>query len=126
MEEISAEKCQNEAIDANKLITVQIDNLPKFVLVRLNFRENLSNIRASLKRNSKIKMNDALSFAKKIKRASNNTVTFAEVSRADEKEIILEKIIENKSDIFLYLRSEIDWTILINKHKLEFGHSTTL
>ena len=35
MEEISAE---NEAID-DKLITVQIDNLQKFVLVRLNIRD---------------------------------------------------------------------------------------
>ncbi|RIA83526.1 hypothetical protein C1645_742990 [Glomus cerebriforme] len=100
-------------------ITVQIDDPPsKLVLVNLNIKDKLSNIRERLEQNSKIKMNNTLSFANSL---------LAEVAKEDEEKIILEKIID-KTNKILYLKteSEPDCEFLKDKLKLEYGRTVNL
>jgi hypothetical protein len=67
--------CQNKAVNVDSTnlqddvnITVQMDDtLSRLVLVNLNLKTNLSKTRKRLEQNSKVKMNDTLSFANKIK-----------------------------------------------------------
>ncbi|CAB4442229.1 unnamed protein product [Rhizophagus irregularis] len=110
-------------------ITVQIDNPPlKHVLVSLNLKEKLSKIRKRLEQNSKVKMNDTLSFTNKVTQINNNDnneMFFAEIAKEDEEKITLEKIIE-KQDKILYLKSEPDWKFLKEKLKLEYGFTSML
>jgi hypothetical protein len=108
-------------------ITVQIDDPPsKRVLVSLNLSEKLSKVRKRLEQNSIIKMNNTLSFTNKVGQIYNNVENFlAEIAKEDEERIILEKII-NKKDKILYLKSEPDWRFLKDKHKLEYGITSTL
>ncbi|UZO20605.1 uncharacterized protein OCT59_013028 [Rhizophagus irregularis] len=110
-------------------ITVQIDNPPlKHVLVSLNLKEKLSIIRKRLEQNSKVKMNDTLSFTNKVTQINNNDnneMFFAEIAKEDEEKITLEKIIE-KQDKILYLKSEPDWKFLKEKLKLEYGLTSML
>ncbi|CAB4379867.1 unnamed protein product [Rhizophagus irregularis] len=106
-------------------ITVQIDDpQSKRVLVSLNLREKLSNIRKKLEQNSKVKMNDTFSFTNKVGQINNNNI-LAEIAKEDEEGVTLEKII-NKKDKILYLKSEPDWKFLKDKHKLEYGIASTL
>ncbi|RGB26130.1 hypothetical protein C1646_770821 [Rhizophagus diaphanus] len=110
-------------------IIVQIDDPPsKHISVSLNPGENLSKIRERLEKNSKIKMNDTLSFANKIVQInnnSNNEIYLAEVAKEDEEKKTLEKIIDKKDKI-LYLKSEPDWKFLKNKLGLEYGFTSML
>ncbi|GES95312.1 hypothetical protein GLOIN_2v1594955 [Rhizophagus clarus] len=78
-------------------VTVQIgdDNLQ--LLVHLNLKDNLSNTRKNLKRNSLIKMDDTLLFAKR------NNQHYALIAREEEGKIILVEIIDMESKI-LYIR----------------------
>ncbi|PKK60936.1 hypothetical protein RhiirC2_792566 [Rhizophagus irregularis] len=119
------EDVQEDNID----IIVQIDDPPsKHVSVSLNPGENLSKIREKLEQNSKIKMNDTLSFANKIvqiNNKNNNEIYLAEVAKEDEEKKTLEKII-NKKDKILYLKSEPDWKFLKNKLGLEYGFTSML
>ncbi|CAB4446575.1 unnamed protein product [Rhizophagus irregularis] len=123
--------CQNKAANLNSTnvqddvnITVQMDDTSlKLVLVNLNLKTNLSEIRKILEQNSKVKMYDTLSFANKIN--NNNGSSLAEIAREDEKKIILESIIDKKNKI-LYLKSESDWRFFKNKLKLEYGRNVTL
>ncbi|CAB4494229.1 unnamed protein product [Rhizophagus irregularis] len=105
-------------------ITVQIDN-QRPVLVSLNLEDKLSKIRERLMQ--KVKMNDILSFAKKISYDKNNESLFARIVRGDEAEILLREIVERKNEnlIFLYLSSP-DYNFLKNKLKLEYGRTTSL
>src|SRR4051812_42787742 len=112
-------------------ITVQINYRPlKLVSVNLNLKDNLSKIRKRLEQNSKIKMNDTLSFVNKIGQIKNDSSTgsaMAEIAREDEERIILEKIIEKKSKfLYLNLNSEPDWKFLKDKLKLEYGRTVNL
>src|SRR6266540_2662251 len=60
-------------------ITVQIDDPPsKIALVRLNLKDNLSNVREILEKNSEIEMNDSLSFVKR--NSIESHVLFAEIT----------------------------------------------
>jgi hypothetical protein len=107
-------------------ITVQMDDTSsKLVLVNLDIKCKLSKIRKKLEQNSKIKMNDTLSFANKI---NNNNFTggssLAEIAREDEEKIILEKIIDKECKT-LYLKSEPDWRFFRDKLKLEYGCTET-
>jgi hypothetical protein len=110
-------------------ITVQIDDPPsKLVSVELNLNTSLSIIREKLEQNSKIKMNDTLSFANKINNNNNNTTSessLAEIAREDEEKVILENIIDKKNMI-LHLKSEPDWRFFKDKLKLEYGCTETL
>ncbi|CAB4405176.1 unnamed protein product [Rhizophagus irregularis] len=118
-----------EVQEDNIDIIVQIDDPPsKHVSVSLNPGENLSKIREKLEQNSKIKMNDALSFANKIVQINNNNnneIYLAEVAKEDEEKKTLEKIIDKKNKI-LYLKSEPDWKFLKNKLGLEYGFTSML
>src|SRR5688572_25755761 len=94
--------------DGNIDIIVQIDDPPsKHVSVSLNPGEKLSKIREKLEQNSKVKMNDTLSFANKIVQTNNynNEIYLAEVAKEDEEKKTLEKIVDKKDKI-LYLKSE--------------------
>ncbi|UZO11237.1 uncharacterized protein OCT59_002808 [Rhizophagus irregularis] len=123
--------CQNKIIRVDSInvqddvnITVQIDDISsKFVLVNLNLKCKLSKIRKRLEQNTKVKMNDTLSFANMFN--NNNGSSLAEIAREDEEEIILENIIDKKSKT-LYLKSESDWRFFKDKFKLEYGHYVTL
>ncbi|PKY40378.1 hypothetical protein RhiirA4_453744 [Rhizophagus irregularis] len=119
------EDVQEDNID----IIVQIDDPPsKHVSVSLNPGENLSKIRERLEQNSKVKMNDTLSFANKIVQINNNNnneIYLAEVAKEDEEKKTLEKIIDKKDKI-LYLKSEPDWKFLKNKLGLEYGFTSML
>ncbi|CAB4395020.1 unnamed protein product [Rhizophagus irregularis] len=109
-------------------IIVQIDDprdpQSKRVLAKLNPGENLLNNRKKLEQNSKVKMNDTFSFTNKVGQIDNNNI-LAEIAKEDEERIILEKII-NKEDRILYLKSEPDWKFLKDRHKLEYGITSTL
>ncbi|PKY49822.1 hypothetical protein RhiirA4_465949 [Rhizophagus irregularis] len=135
MVNIHSKGFQNEIIDGDSInvqdnikITVQIDNPPsKLVLVNLNPKDKLSKIREKLEQNSKVKMNDALTFAYKISQNNNTGGSLAEIAREDEEKIILEKIMDKKSNfIFLKSEPEPDWRILNDKLKLEYGRTETL
>ncbi|PKB98551.1 hypothetical protein RhiirA5_431193 [Rhizophagus irregularis] len=108
-------------------ITVQIDDPPsKFVSVNLNNKDTLSNIRRKLVQNSKVKMNDALSFANKINNNDNTGgSSLADIAKEDEEKIILENIIDKGSKT-LYLKSEPDWKFFKDKLELEYGRTETL
>ncbi|GBB92854.1 hypothetical protein RclHR1_20680002 [Rhizophagus clarus] len=130
MVNIDSKGFQNEIINADSIIiqdyikvTVQIDDpSSKLVLVNLNLKDNLSKIRKRLEQNSKVKMNNTLTFAYKISQTNNTEGSLAEIAREDEENIILEEIVEKKNNI-LYLNSEPDWRFLKDKHKLEYGRT---
>ncbi|UZO11059.1 uncharacterized protein OCT59_002633 [Rhizophagus irregularis] len=88
--------------------------LERLSSLELNLHDKLSNIREKLKKDNDI-MNDTLSFA-------NSSMT--EIAREDEKEIILKEIIDAENNT-LYL-IEPDYDFLINKLKLEYGHTISL
>jgi hypothetical protein len=127
--------CQNKTVnmdstsvqDGANVTTVQMDDTSsKLVSVNLDLKDKLSNIRKKLEQNSKVEMNDTLSFANKI---NNNNKTggssLAEIAKEDEEKIILENIIDKKSKT-LYLKSEPDWKFFKDRLKLEYGRSVTL
>jgi hypothetical protein len=103
-------------------ITVKIISLPNLndysssndYSLNLNLKDKLSSIREKLKQ-SNVKMNDTLSFANSSK---------AEIAREDEEMIILKEIIDAESNT-LYL-IEPDYKFLINKLKLEYGRTESL
>jgi hypothetical protein len=101
------------------------DTSSKLVSANLNLKDKLSNIRKKLAQNSKIKMNDTLSFANKISNNNTGGSLLAEIAREDEGKIILENIIDEKDKI-LYLKSEPDWRFFKDKLKLEYGRNVTL
>jgi hypothetical protein len=104
-------------------ITVQIDvPLSKLVLVNLNLKDKLSNIRKILEKNSIVKMNDTFSFAKF---NSIGKSKLAEITREEEEKIMLENIIDKESKT-LYLKSKPNWRFFVNKLKLEYGRNVTL
>jgi hypothetical protein len=77
----------------NIKITVQIDDPPsKLILINLNHKDKLSKIGKRLEQNSKVKMNDTLTFAYKISQTNNTGGSLAEIAREYEEEIILEKL----------------------------------
>lgn len=84
-------KLLNNRVD----IKVQIDNRQP-VLVRLNLKETLSNIRERFENDSSIKMDNTLSFAKK---KGGDIINY---EYADEEKTILKNIVEKKEKI-LYL-----------------------
>ncbi|GBC04067.1 hypothetical protein RclHR1_00550012 [Rhizophagus clarus] len=98
-------------------ITVQIDDSLSQVLVHLNVNDNLSNIREELKKNDKIEMNDALSFAKK------ETYGLSEIG-VDEKSISLDDILDGNI-LHLIKSSKCNWKFLNDKFHLEYGLSIT-
>ncbi|CAB4442682.1 unnamed protein product [Rhizophagus irregularis] len=112
-------------------INIAVQTPSKLVLVNLNLKASLSEIRENLEKNSEVKMNDTFLFTKMIK---NNNSTggslLAIIAREDEEMIILENIIGiNNYNIFLYLKSETvlpDWKFLNDKLKLEYGRTETL
>jgi hypothetical protein len=107
-------------------IIIQIDDPPsKHVSVSLNPRKKLSKIREILEQNSKVKMNDTLSFANRVILINNNNIEnfLAEVAKEDEEKKTLEKIIDKKDNI-LYLKSEPDWKFLKDKLGLEYGFTS--
>ncbi|PKY59001.1 hypothetical protein RhiirA4_514098 [Rhizophagus irregularis] len=109
-------------------VTVQIDDPPsKFISVNLNIKDKLSSIRQKLIQNSKVKMNDTLSFANKINNNDDNTggSSLADIAKEDEEKIILKNIIDKGSKT-LYLKSEPDWKFFKDKLKLEYGRAETL
>ncbi|PKC01675.1 hypothetical protein RhiirA5_381540 [Rhizophagus irregularis] len=112
--------------DINMIVQIDDPHDPqsKRVLASLNLGEKLSNIRKKLEQNSKVKMNDTFSFTNKVGQIDNNNI-LAEIAKEDEERIILEKII-NKEDRILYLKSEPDWKFLKDRHKLEYGITSTL
>jgi hypothetical protein len=112
----------------NIKITVQIDDPPsKLILINLNHKDKLSKIRKRLEQNSKVKMNDTLTFAYKISQTNNTGGSLAEIAREDEEEIILEKIIDEKNRfLYLKLEPEPDWKFFKDKLKLEYGCTETL
>ncbi|GBB98425.1 hypothetical protein RclHR1_03220018 [Rhizophagus clarus] len=110
-------------------VTVQIDDPPsKLVLVNLNVKCKLLKVRERLEQNSKVRMNDTLSFANKINNNSSiNGSLLAVIASEDEEKVTLKKIIDKKNK-FVYLKSESepDWKFLKDKFKLEYGRSETL
>ncbi|CAB5394996.1 unnamed protein product [Rhizophagus irregularis] len=128
--------CQNKTanIDSTNIqddvnITVQMDDTSsKLISVNLDLRDKLSNIRKKLEQNSKVEMNDTLSFANKINKNNKTSgSSLAEIAKEDEEKIILENIIDIKNnDKFLYLKSEPDWKFFKDRLKLEYGRSVTL
>ncbi|CAB4427086.1 unnamed protein product [Rhizophagus irregularis] len=112
--------------DINMIVQIDDPRDPqsKRVLASLNLGEKLSNIRKKLEQNSKVKMNDTFSFTNKVGQIDNNNI-LAEIAKEDEERMILEKII-NKEDKILYLKSEPDWKFLKDRHKLEYGITSTL
>lgn len=104
-------------------ITVQIDDpQPKTAWVKLNLKDNLSKARETLEKNTVIKMNDSLSFA----RRNNDHDSIDEIAKEDEKGKILNDIIDDKRKI-LYLRknSTPDWKFLNELRKLDYGRTIT-
>jgi hypothetical protein len=69
---------------------------------KINYKllKNISKIRERFEQNSKVKMNDALTFAYKISQNNNTGGSLAKIAREDGKKIILEKIIDKK--VILY------------------------
>jgi hypothetical protein len=126
---IDSKEFQNETINVaqdNVIITVQIGDPPSnLILVNLNFKEKLTKVREKLEQNSKVKMNNTLTFTYKINQTNNTGSSLAEVAREDEEVIILEEIVEKKYNI-LYLKSEPDWRFLKDKLKLEHGRNLCL
>ncbi|GBB98065.1 hypothetical protein RclHR1_03130006 [Rhizophagus clarus] len=121
---VNIQSIQRDDID----IIVQINDPPsKHVSVSLNPGEKLSKIRERLEQNSRIRMNDTISFANKVVQINNNNVEnfLAEVAKEDEKKKTLEKIID-KNDNILYLKSEPDWKFLKDKLRLEYGFTSML
>ncbi|RGB44061.1 hypothetical protein C1646_749037 [Rhizophagus diaphanus] len=112
--------------DINMIVQIDDPHDPQSicVLASLNLGEKLSNIRKKLEQNSKVKMNDTFSFTNKVGQIDNNNI-LAEIAKEDEERIILEKII-NEEDKILYLKSEPDWKFLKDRHKLEYGITSTL
>ncbi|RGB32014.1 hypothetical protein C1646_791112 [Rhizophagus diaphanus] len=94
-------------------IIVQMDDPPSQVLVHLNVNDNLSNIRDELKKNDKIEMNDALSFARK------ETKGLSEIG-VDEKSINLDDILDGNV-LHLVKSSKCNWKFLNDKFHLEYG-----
>src|ERR1044071_8831591 len=104
--------------DALEYITVQIDGLPsRCVYVPLNPNNQLPKTREILEKNIKVKMDNTLSFAKKI----GNTL--AEIGKQDEESMKLEDIIEYFiNDKILYLKPEFDKKKFLNhKYRLDYG-----
>src|SRR5205085_7331557 len=99
-------------------ITVQIDNDTKSA-VHLNLEDKLSCVRKQLEQNSEVKLNDALSFSKKISQE------YASIAREDEGVIKLKEIVEIKVKI-LYLKSENNWKFFSYSCKLEYAHTVDL
>ncbi|PKY51613.1 hypothetical protein RhiirA4_468755 [Rhizophagus irregularis] len=133
MDNIDSKRFQNEVITVNSInaqdnisVTVQIDDPPsKLILVNLNLKDKLSKTRKRLEQNSKVKMNNALTFAYKISQTNNIENSLAEIAREDEENIILEEIVGKKNSI-LYLSSEPDWRFFRDKLKLEYGRNVNL
>src|SRR6185295_5621859 len=100
-------------------ITVQIDDPPsKSVLVSLNLKDNLSDVREKLKQNSEVEMDDTLSFA--IKNSGTNKL--AVIAREDEESNILSDTIEiNNKILYLQKSSKPRWKYLNDKLKLDHG-----
>ncbi|CAB4481455.1 unnamed protein product [Rhizophagus irregularis] len=121
---------QNKNVDSDNTrddvdITVKIDDLQsKVVSINLNLKYKLSKVREILKQNSKVKMDDTLTFAYKISQNNNTRGSLAEIAREDEEKKILENIINKKSKT-LYLTSELNWKCFKNRHKLEYGRDVT-
>ncbi|CAB5352848.1 unnamed protein product [Rhizophagus irregularis] len=114
-----------DSTDVQDDIIITVQMLSKLVLVNLNLKASLSEVRKKLEKISEVKMNDTFSFAMM---TDNNSSTggslLAVIAREDEVKIILEKIIDKKSKT-LYL-SEPDWRFFKDKNKLEYGRSVTL
>ncbi|CAB4432223.1 unnamed protein product [Rhizophagus irregularis] len=105
-------------------VAVQIDK--QSVLVHLKLNDKLSIVRTELGKNSIIKMDDTLSFAKKTSQLSNNgneINRFAEIAHEDEDKFFLSNIIvyENPNILYLTKSSNPNWKFLNDKCKLDYG-----
>jgi len=92
------------------------------VLVKLNLGSELSEIRSKLEKNNDIKM-DTLLFSRKFAITNiTNNIRFTEIKHEEEKKYMLHEIIDQpENDYFLYLKSRLDWKLLNNSHKLDYG-----
>src|SRR3954447_2639067 len=106
----------------NVNVEVQIGDPPsRAVLVNLNLKDNLSNIRKKLGYNSEIEMDDTLSFAQKKGQSS----MLAKIAREDEGNFILNDIVVNDNFLYITKNSKPGWKILNYSHKLDFGRIVT-
>ncbi|GBB99408.1 hypothetical protein RclHR1_03510002 [Rhizophagus clarus] len=118
--------CQIKIISIDSINIQDDHNMSlKLVSVNLNLKDKLSKVREKLEQNSKVRMNDTLSFANKINNNNTGGSSLAEIAREDEEKIILEDIIDEKNNV-LYLKSEPDLRYFNDKLKLEYGRSVTL
>ena len=101
-------------------ITIQIDD-SKYT-AHLNIEDKLSNVRKQLEQNNEVKMNDGLSFSKKI---SHEYASIKKEDEEDEGKKKLKKIAKIKAKI-LYLKSEPNWMFFNYNCKLEYGHTVGL
>ncbi|GBB83466.1 hypothetical protein RclHR1_01020007 [Rhizophagus clarus] len=109
-----------ESSNIDPFITVIVNNDLLKVSVRLNPKDQLSNVRKKLEKNSKVVMDTLLLFARILPTKDN----LLEVIRRDDENVTtLEETMDTENNI-LYLQ-EYSWEYFIKEYKLEHGYIMT-